>query len=48
MTIDAALALFEAELAAKSPRTLKTYRAAFRCLPHSSWPPAGCPPPRRT
>lgn len=32
MTIDAALALFEAELAAKSPRTLKTYASAFNSL----------------
>ncbi len=32
MTIEAALALFEAELAAKSPRTLKTYRSAFNAF----------------
>lgn len=32
MTIDAALALFEAELAAKSPRTLKTYTSAFNAF----------------
>jgi site-specific recombinase XerD len=32
MTIDAALALFEAELGAKSPRTLKTYTSAFNAF----------------